>query len=206
MYQLFGGVLKPTTGALVHTCTPMHIMWTHTCIYMYFICLCTWMYQYVYTYICIGLEVLVGDKSYWFDYCWGSFNKSSVRPFPKKPLTLHESTFPHFRLHKLTRDDSLKFFMSMMASIPATLVVILVNIDNTYQLSEKFVSEEGEIPSVPVILVTNETGCELMNLLETSPRDVKAEIHSKSQEPPCESNLYKYFVLVSNFIKCVIKF
>ena len=72
--------------------------------------------------------------------------------------------------------------MSMMESIPATLAVVLVNFDNTFRLSEKFVTAEGESPPVPVILVTNETGSQLARLLEDNPRDVKAVIHTQSRE------------------------
>ena len=72
--------------------------------------------------------------------------------------------------------------MSIMGSIPATLAVVLVNFDDTFRLSEKFVSGEGESPPVPVILVTNETGSQLARLLEENPRDVKAVVHTMSRE------------------------
>ena len=135
-----------------------------------------------------GLEVLVGDRSYRFDYGWGGFNGSSPRQFKRERLTLHESTYPHFRLHRLTREESLKFFMSMTASAPATLAVVLVNLDDTYRLSERFLSDEGETPPVPVVLVTNETGSQLVRLLEESPRDVEAVIHAENQEQPRTNN------------------
>ena len=122
-----------------------------------------------------------------FDYGWGSFNQS-LRPIQKMPLTLYEATFPHIRLHKLTKDDSLQFFMSMMASIPATLGVVLINFDNSYQLSEKFLSN-GESPIVPVILVTNETGSELLHFLHENPRDTEVTVHSEDYQPPEPSPL-----------------
>lgn len=141
-----------------------------------------------------GLEVHDGSKTHFFDFGWCSFNQTSVRPFQSRSLTLYEATFPHYRLHKLTHEDSLRFFMAMMESIPATLAVVLVNFDNSYHLSEKFVSAEGEIPPVPVILVTNETGLELARLLEENPRDVKAVIHTQTPDAalirdphPCKS-------------------
>ena len=117
-----------------------------------------------------------------FDYGWGSYNQS-LRPIQKMPLTLYEATFPHIRLHKLTKDDSLKFFMSMMDSIPATLAVVLINFDNSYQLSEKFLFN-GETPPVPVILVTNETGSELLQFLRENPRDTEVTVHSEDYQPP----------------------
>ena len=136
-------------------------------------------------YLFAGLELHIGKKlqSYRFDYGWGTFNQSSVRQFQKMPLTLYETTYTHVRLHKLTREDSLKFFMSMMASIPATMAVVLINFDNSYRLSEKFVSE-GENAAVPVVLVTNETGLQLMKLLEETPRDVEVTIHSQDHHQP----------------------
>jgi hypothetical protein len=132
-----------------------------------------------------GLEVHIQKKlqSYRFDYGWGTFNQSSVRQFQKMPLTLYETTYTHVRLHKLTREDSLKFFMSMMASIPATMAVVLINFDNSYRLLEKFVSE-GENAAVPMVLVTNETGLQLMKLLEETPRDVEVTIHSQDHHQP----------------------
>ena len=129
-----------------------------------------------------GLEIQNGNKTLWFDYGWCSFNQTSVRPFQCQHLTLHEATYPHYRLHRLTHKDSLRFFMSIMGSIPATLAVVLVNFDDTFRLSEKFVSGEGESPPVPVILVTNETGLQLAKLLEENPRDVKAVVHTMSRE------------------------
>ena len=141
---------------------------------------------YMHTYMHTGLELHVGKKSqsYRFDYGWGTFNQSSMRQFQKMPLTLYETTYVHVRLHKLTREDSLKFFMSMMASIPATMAVVLINFDNSYRLSEKFVSE-GENAAVPMVLVTNETGLQLVKLLEDNPRDVEVTIHSQDHHQPC---------------------
>ena len=148
-----------------------------------------------------GLEIHLGNmsQSYRFDYSWGAFNQS-VCPFQKMPLTLYEATFVHIRVHKLTQDDSLKLFMSMMASIPATMAIVLINFDNSYRLSEKFLSEEQSSP-VPVILVTNETGLELLKLLHENPRDVEATIHSQPPmiEPPhCKSfEVYVYTCVCS---------
>ena len=147
-----------------------------------------------------GLEIHLGNmsQSYRFDYSWGSFNQS-VHPFQKMPLTLYEATLVHIRLHKLTQDDSLKLFMSMMASIPTTMAIVLINFDNSYRLSEKFLSEEQSSP-VPVILVTNETGLELLKLLHENPRDVEATIHSqppmiKEVEPPHCKSFEVFYVL-----------
>ena len=122
------------------------------------------------------------SKSHSFDYCWCSFNQSPIPRFRNLPLTLHEATSPHYRVHRLAHEDSLKLFMATMASIPATLAVVLANLDNTYQLSEKFAPEEGETPPVPVVLVTNEVGSELVRILKENPRDVTAVIHSET--PP----------------------
>ena len=109
--------------------------------------------------------------------------------------------------------------MSIMESIPATLAVVLVNFDDTFRLSEKFVSGEGESPPVPVILVTNETGSRLARLLEENPRDVKAVVHTQSRETaspslisdpqPCECFKIYFFEHI-NFTKplyytCVLR-
>ena len=155
------------------------------------------MYMYVHVHlvnvypssVVAGLEIkLVGKsepQSFSFDYGWGSFNQS-LRPFQQLPLALHEATYQHFRLHELTQEDSLSFFMSMMASIPATMAIVLINSDNSYQLSEKFLSEE-QSPPVPVLLVTQETGRELLRLVKENTREVEAKIHSEDREPPAST-------------------
>ena len=63
----------------------------------------------------------------------------------------------------------------MMASIPATMAVILINSENSYTLSSKFYSEE-QTPPVPMLVVTKETGGKLLQLVEDNPRDMEAKI------------------------------
>lgn len=132
-----------------------------------------------------GLEIHVGANSGMsrFDYGWGAFNES-LCPIHKVPLTLYEATFPHIRLHKLTKDDSLELFMFGIARVPLPLGVVLINFDNSYQLPEKFLSN-GESP-VPVILVTNETGFQLLKFLQENPRDTEVTIHTEDYQPPIQ--------------------
>ena len=109
-----------------------------------------------------------------FDYNFGPF-KQSLRHLNWTSLTSTEATYPHIRLHQLREEDSLSYFLSMMASIPATMAVILINSENSYTLSSKFYSEE-QTPPVPMLVVTKETGGKLLQLVEDNPRDMEAKI------------------------------
>ena len=109
-----------------------------------------------------------------FDFGWGTF-KQSLRSVQRLPLTSTEATYPHIRLHQLREDDSLSYFLSMMASIPATIAVILINSEDSYALTSKFHSEE-QTPPVPMLVVTKETGGKLMQIVDDNLRAVEAKV------------------------------
>ena len=73
----------------------------------------------------------------------------------------------------------------MMASIPATMAVILINSEDSYRLSDKFHTED-QSPPVPMLVVTQETGRELLRLVQENPREVKIKIDQLSQEDQIE--------------------
>ena len=65
--------------------------------------------------------------------------------------------------------------MSTMASVTATMAIVLVNSENNFTFSKKFHSEE-QAPPVPVVMVTKETGMELLKLSRENFREVEARV------------------------------
>ena len=126
---------------------------------------------------CTGLKVRLKSPSsqeYYFDYMSAPFSLS-LRAVNWVDLSASEATYPHIRLHELSEDDSLAFFMSMLASIPATLAVVLTNTHDGFDLSKKFGSEEDGCP-VPMLVVTRETGREIARLIRENARAIEARV------------------------------
>ena len=98
-------------------------------------------------------------------------------------LTASETTFPHVRIHELREEDSLTYFIATLSSIPAARAMILINPKSTYELSMKFRSNE-ESPPVPLLLVTRETGTELLNLVGEWPRAVEVRVGMSDASRP----------------------
>ena len=93
-------------------------------------------------------------------------------------LTTHEVTYPHVRLYTLTGEDSITMFASFLeqlSSIPATMAIVLVNTEESYDLDAKFSIGNHDSP-VPVVVVKKKTGDALMNLVEKYARDLEASI------------------------------
>ena len=109
-----------------------------------------------------------------FDYSWAVFNQSA-RAMDWIGLTTSETTYRHIRLHQLKKDDSLSYFMATLSSIPASRGMILINSENSLLLSERLNSEELSAP-VPVLVVTRETGAELLRLVGEHPRAVEVKV------------------------------
>ena len=119
-----------------------------------------------------------------FHHSWAAFNQSA-RAIDWVALTTSETTYSHIRLHQLKKDDSLSYFWATLSSIPAAHAIILVNTDNTLRLPEKRVREGGgrggggggeQCPPVPVLVVTRETGAELLALVREHPRCVEVKV------------------------------
>lgn len=86
-----------------------------------------------------GLQVRLSDKNSHqkprktsFDFVWAPSHQHP-RAVAWQPLALHETTFPHLRLHRLTENDDLGDFLALMSSIPATLALVLVNPASHYR-------------------------------------------------------------------------
>ena len=111
-----------------------------------------------------------------FDYVAAPFSVS-LRSVSWADLTTSEATYPHIRLYELRPgdDESLAFFMSTMASVTATMAIVLVNSENDFTFSRKLHSEE-QGPPVPVVMVTKETGTELLKLSRENFREVEAMV------------------------------
>ena len=139
--------------------------------------------------VCAGLKVRLKSEpsstARQFDYARAPFS-SSLRTVPWADLTSSETTYSHLRLHQLSSEtDSLSFFLSTTASLTANIAVILINIDNSFSLAEKFLSlSEDQMPLVPVVMVTKETGAELLEMSKEHFRDVEAMI----ELPPGQRN------------------
>ena len=120
-----------------------------------------------------------------FDYVPAPFY-SSLRAVPWADLSSTETTYPHLRLHQLSSpsssssdddEDCLSFFFSTVASLTANLALVLINSDNSFTLAGKLQSlSENQIPPFPVVMVTKETGAELLKLSGEHLRDVEAMI------------------------------
>ena len=135
-------------------------------------------------------------EEFGFDYVSAPFSSHSLRAVPWVDFTLGEATYPHIRLHQLTEEDSLSLFISVLASIPATLAVVLINTRDDHELRAKFAprsdsAEQGGCP-VPMLVVTSETGREMMRILSENERNVEGTVElgaeSKSQFSPALSS------------------
>lgn len=121
-----------------------------------------------------------------FDYSWTAFNQSACA-INWVALTTSETTYHHARLHQLRKDDSLSYFMATLSSIPAARAMVLINYENSLEISGENPTKArtpggrqgGDwCPPVPVVMVTGETGAELMKLVTDYPRcvDIKVEL------------------------------
>ena len=83
--------------------------------------------------------------------------------------------------------------MSMLASIPATLALVLVNNQDGYELSERLSGSSEQGCPVPMVIVTRETGREMEKLLQKNERAVEVKMDiatggSKSNPSPANSH------------------
>ena len=185
-----------------------------------------------------GLKVRIKSKpdstTREFDYAPAPFC-SSLRPVTWVGLTTTETTYPHLRLHNIPSslssaelEDDLSFFFSTVASVTANLALVLINSENSFNLAGKLQSlSEDQIPPFPMVMVTKETGAELMRLLAQHSRDVEAMIQlppgykstiSIPSSPPgyfnalstCLSSFFFFqslisFLSVSKFLKYILQ-
>ena len=133
----------------------------------------------------LKIESDSGSQLYDFDYMSAPFSLS-LRFVNWVDISNKEATYPHVRLHELSQEDSLSFFMSTMASIPATMAIVLINTQSGYDLGKKFNLEEQGSP-VPMLVVTKETGKELLRLVEENPRKVTVKVELSPNAKPNSS-------------------
>ena len=99
-------------------------------------------------------------------------------------LTTHEVTYPHVRLYTLSGEDSITMFVSFLeqlSSVPATMAIVLINTEESYDLDAKFSTGYRDVP-VPVVIVKKKTGDALMKLVERYSRDLEASIEGGKEE------------------------
>lgn len=141
-------------------------------------------------YICVyhvGLKLRIKsspDQEFGFDYASVPFSLS-LRLVNWVDISSAEATYPHVRLHQLSEEDSLSFFMSMLASIPATLALVLINTRSNYNLNPSLTSSDNEQGCpVPMVVVTKETGREISRLLLENVRDIEAKVELVTRDLP----------------------
>ena len=169
---------------------------------------------------CTGLKLRVKsspEKEFVFDYMSAPFSLS-LRAVSWVDISCGEATYTHIRLHTLTGEDSLSFFMSMLSSIPSTLAVVLVNTHDGYELSQKLTSSDNEQGCpVPMVIVTKETGREIARLVEENAQDVEAmmEVVTAQSSPSLSSpgsrgtnvytyTMYMYMYMYAYTYKCIL--
>ena len=91
-------------------------------------------------------------------------------------LTSSETTFPHVCIYTLKDEDNLSSFLAKLSSIPAAKAMILVNPKSSYKLSMKFGTPSQKTLPIPVLVVTRETGSELLKLVEEHPQAVEMRV------------------------------
>ena len=135
---------------------------------------------------CADLQVRVNSEpepqSHAFQFSLGKLHQTPPN-LDWIALTTSETTFPHVRLHELKEEDSLSYFMATLSSIPAARAMILVNHGRNYELSEKFHTED-QSPPVPMLVVTQETGRELLRLVQENPREVEVKVGVTGSSSP----------------------
>ena len=152
------------------------------------------------------------------DYSWATFNQSA-RPLDWIALTMTETTFQHVRLHQLTRDDSLSYFMATLSSIPAARGIILINTDNSHLLSAKKLNLGGggggeggggeggggeeRCSPVPVLVVTREIGAELLRLVAEYPRGVEVKVDVSNGAMSTQSSWSELAGMRTSVVDCV---
>ena len=154
------------------TCMCMYTS-TYTCTYTVITCL------YIYT-LDLWLKLDGKEMKKPYHCIWPPFTDS--RPhIDWTSMTTYEVTYPHVRLYELSMEDSLSTFLSFieaLSSIPATMAIILINTEESYDLDEKFNSHRGDTP-VPIVVVKRKVGLGLLQQLERYPRKVMARIQGE---------------------------
>ena len=137
----------------------------------------------------VRVKTEAGFQRHSFKFSLGKLQQS-LPSINWTPLTTSETTYQHIRIHELRADDSLSYFMATLSSIPAARAMILVNHSRSYELSAKFQSEEQCSP-VPMLLVTQETGRELLRLVGDHQREVEARVGVSGSSRPLSLELEK---------------
>ena len=101
-----------------------------------------------------------------------------MEPIDWVNLAKSQVTFPNMQLYELKEGMSLGSVMSTVNSMPSTKALLLINIDNTFEVNSEF-HPNDENPSVPILVVTKEVGALLIELVEANPRAVEVKVELK---------------------------
>lgn len=69
-------------------------------------------------------------------------------------------------------------FLEQLASIPATMAIVLINTEESYDLDAKFSFQDKDVP-VPVVVVKKKAGEGLLKMAERHARNIEANIQGE---------------------------
>ncbi len=158
--------------------------------------------------MCTGLMIKVTDEDEprLLAYSWAD----TVSPAPQSidwlPVSLQEEECDHIRCHQL-QHESLPVFMAALDSSTSIKAVIVINTENSYRVDTKHLPEEGK-RSVPVLIVTAETGRKILDTIGKHKGKVSAKVNatdavslSESSEPAAkpagEADVLKSWVTIT---------
>ncbi len=127
--------------------------------------------------MCTGLMIKVTDEDepQLLTYLWADTN---VSPTPQSidwlPVSLQEEECNHIRCHQL-QHESFPVFIAALDSSTSIKAVIVINTENSYRVDTKHLPEEGK-HSVPVLIVTAETGRTILDTIGKHEGKVSAKV------------------------------
>ena len=127
--------------------------------------------------LCLKVRTTTDEHEQMYECTWAPFNESREQ-IDWINLAKSQVTFPNMQLHELKEGASMGFFMSTVESMPSTRALLLINVDNTFEVDWKFNPKDGN-PSIPTLIVTKKVGAALSELLEVYPRTVEVKVELK---------------------------
>ncbi len=126
--------------------------------------------------MCTGLKVKVTDEDEprLLPYSWADTISPAPQSIDWLPVSLEEEEYDHIRCHQL-QPESLPILMAALDSSTSTKAVIVINTENSYRVDTKHLPEEGK-HSVPVLIVTAETGRMLLDTIGKHEGKVSAKV------------------------------
>ncbi len=133
--------------------------------------------------MCTGLMIKVTDEDEprLLTYSWADTISPAPQSIDWLPVSLQEEECDHIRCHQL-QPESLPILMAALDSSTSTKAVIVINTENSYQVDTKHLPEEGK-HSVPVLIVTAETGRTILDTIGKHKGKVLAKVNVTDAVP-----------------------